>query len=143
MVDLDNTTATNLRVDVMRSQLGRVRGLGAAHSHVNVWWHERVTSMALVPLTLWFIFSVVRLIGVPRAAVLDWAARPVNGVLLVLLVVFTFYHAALGLTVILEDYVHEEGAKFWSLLVTKTVVGLVGVASLLAALKIVLLHVAV
>ena len=62
-----------MAIEVMRTQLGRARGSGAAHSGVHHWYAQRITSIALVPLTLWFIFSVLRLVGAPQQAVVEWA----------------------------------------------------------------------
>ncbi len=90
---------------IMRSQLGRVRGLGAARSGVEHWWVERLTSIALIPLTVWFVISALTLIGATQPMVHAWAARPVNTVLLLALVIMTFHHMQLGLQVVIDDYV--------------------------------------
>jgi succinate dehydrogenase / fumarate reductase membrane anchor subunit len=121
----------NLHVEVMRSQLGRVRGLGAARSGVHHWWAERVTSIALVPLTLWFIYAVIHLLGAPHEAVLDWMASPLTIVLMLCLVLTTFHHMQLGLQVVIDDYVHVESTRFLLL------VGVRGVAAILALLCVV------
>ena len=63
---MSGNTQKSLRVNVMRSQLGRARGLGAAHSGVHHWWLERVTSIALIPLTIWFVVAVLTKLGVQR-----------------------------------------------------------------------------
>ncbi len=89
----------------MRSQLGRARGLGAAKSGLHHWWVERVTAIALVPLTIWFIYAVLHLLGAPQAAVHHFVAHPVNTVLLLALVAMTFHHMQLGLQVVMEDYI--------------------------------------
>lgn len=118
-------------VEVMRSQLGRVRGLGAAKSGVHHWWAERVTSIALIPLTLWFVWSVIRLLGAPHEAIGDWMASPVTIVLMLSLVLVTFHHMQLGLQVVIDDYVHVETTRFALVLVVK------GVAAFLALLCVV------
>ena len=115
----------------MRSQLGRVRGLGAARSGVGQWWGERVTSLALVPLTLWFIWATIRLLGAPHEAVQNWMASPVTIVLMLCLVLATFHHMQLGLQVVIEDYVHVESTRFLLLL------GVRGLTAILALLCIV------
>lgn len=114
-----------IRIQVMRSQLGRVRGTGAGGG-VHHWYVERLTSIALVPLTLWFIFSVLRLLGAPHQAMVDWVANPINTVLLLALVAMTFHHLQLGAQVILEDYVNAK----W--LMNILVLGIKGVSLLLA-----------
>ncbi len=74
------------QVEVMRSYLSRARGMGAARSGLHHWWVERVTAIALVPLTVWFIYAVLHLLGAPQAAVHHFVAHPVNTVLLLALV---------------------------------------------------------
>jgi succinate dehydrogenase / fumarate reductase membrane anchor subunit len=123
------------QVTVMRSQLGRVRGLGSAKSGTGVWWAERLTAIALVPLTLWFIASALHLIGAPRAAVVAWAAHPFNAALLAALVIATFHHAQLGLQVVVEDYVHVERARMVILLAIKGLSYLLALICLIAVLR--------
>ncbi len=129
----DAAKASNTRITVMRSQLGRVRGLGAAKSGVHHWWAERVTSVALVPLTLWFIAAVIRLLGAPHQAMLDWMASPVTIVLMLCLVLATFYHMRLGLQVVIDDYVHVESTRVVLLLLMR---GLTAVLALLAIVSV-------
>ena len=129
----------NLSIRVRRTQLGRVRGSGSAKAGVHHWYVERVTSIALVPLTLWFIFSVVRLVGADQAAMAVWAGHPVNTVLLLSLIIMTFHHMQLGIQVILEDYVHDTWALTLSILANKAISGLLGLAAAIAVLKLALL----
>jgi succinate dehydrogenase / fumarate reductase membrane anchor subunit len=130
--------SSGLKIPVMRSQLGRVRGLGAARSGTEHWWAERLTSIALVPLTLWFVVAALHLSGLPRASVAHWAGNPINTALLVALVLVTFRHLHLGLQVVIEDYVHDERSKLVSLLLLRGVVGLVALIGVLATLKLAL-----
>jgi len=123
---------------IMRSGLGRARGLGASKTGTAHWFAERVTSVALVPLTLWFIFSILSLLGAPRAAVVAWAGGLINTTLLLALVLITFQHMAMGLQVVMEDYIHEEKPRLVWILVMKAVVGLFGIAATLAVLKLAL-----
>ncbi|MFQ5619119.1 MAG: succinate dehydrogenase, hydrophobic membrane anchor protein [Rhodospirillales bacterium] len=120
----------------MRSPLGRARGLGSTKDGVAHWWAARVTAVALVPLTLWFVASVVSLVGADYAAYQDWVGMPGNLMLLVLLVVTLFHHMQLGLQVIIEDYVHGEATKVVSLMVIKFTVVLLGASCVLAALRV-------
>ena len=121
----------------LRSPLGRVRGLGTAKEGVGHWWSQRLTAIALVPLTVWFVASVAALTGADYQSLRDWVASPITASLLILLIVATFYHAYLGLQVVIEDYVHGEGAKIGSLVVVKglaillAMIGIVSVLSLL------------
>jgi succinate dehydrogenase / fumarate reductase membrane anchor subunit len=129
-----NTDASP-RVDVMRSQLGRARGLGAAHTGVHHWWQQRLTSLALLPLTAWFIVSVLRFAAADRASVLGWAHAPWNATLLVAFILATFHHLQLGLQVVIEDYVHPT-TRTITMVCMKGAVFLVGLACLLAALRL-------
>lgn len=95
----------------VRSPLGRALGLGSAKGGVEHWWIERVPAVALVPLTVWFTASIVALAGSDHAAVIAWLRMPYATVFMVLLLIALFYHMALGLQVVIEDYSHT-GAKF-------------------------------
>lgn len=129
----------DIRIDVRRSLLGRVRGTGAAHSGVHHWYAEQVTAMALVPLTLWFIYSVMRLAGAPREAVAAWAGHPVNTVLLLALIAITFHHMQLGLQVVYEDYINAKWLMNILILATKAVALLLGLMAAVAVLRLALL----
>lgn len=124
---------------IMRSMLGRARGLGASKTGPAVWWAERVTSLALIPLTLWFVWSVLRLTGLPRASVALWASQPLVTTLLVALIVTTFHHMQMGLQVVIEDYIHTEATKIGLLLLMKGVVILLALAALISTLRLALL----
>jgi succinate dehydrogenase / fumarate reductase membrane anchor subunit len=95
----------------MRSPLGRAVGLGSAKEGVEHWWLQRITAVALVPLSLWFVIAIIRLVGADVDSVRDWVGNPLSAIGLVLLVIATFYHASLGLQVVIEDYVHAELTK--------------------------------
>jgi succinate dehydrogenase / fumarate reductase membrane anchor subunit len=95
----------------MRSPLGRARGLGSAREGVEHWWMQRVTAAALIPLTLWFVASLIALTGSDYNAFIAWLKAPVVAILMVLLLIALFHHTALGLRVIVEDYVHTDWAK--------------------------------
>lgn len=124
------------QVQVMRSQLGRVRGLGAARGGTAHWWAERATSIALVPLTLWFVLAALHLSGLPRAGVAHWAANPVNAALLVALVIATFHHMQLGLQVVVDDYIHTESIRMPVILLIRGAAALLGLIALVAVLKL-------
>ena len=121
----------------LRSPLGRVRGLGAAKEGVGHWWAQRLTALALVPLTLWFVGSLAVMTGAGYETVGAWISSPLVAGLLILLICATFYHGYLGLQVVIEDYVHHEGWKIALLLLVKAasiVLGLIGVLSVLMIL---------
>ena len=120
----------------MRSPLGRVRGLGSAREGVGHWWAQRMTALALVPLALWFVATLIGLTGADHATARDWIGAPVPASLLVLLIVATFYHGALGLQVVIEDYVHHEGAKVASSIAVNALALVLGLAGVLAVLKV-------
>jgi succinate dehydrogenase / fumarate reductase membrane anchor subunit len=130
--------AESLSIRVRRSQLGRVRGSGSAKAGVHHWYAERVTSVALIPLTLWFVFMMVRLAGASQETVVVWAGRPWNTVLLLALIAMTFQHMALGIQVVLEDYVHEKWAMTAGVLATKAACGLLALLAALSVLKLAL-----
>jgi succinate dehydrogenase / fumarate reductase membrane anchor subunit len=130
------SSASNVNVAIMRSQLGRVRGLGSAKSGTAHWWAERVTSLALIPLTIWFVLVALHLAGHSRADVAHWAANPVNATLLIATLLITFHHAALGLQVVIEDYIHVELTKTASLLAVKGLCALLALATVVAVLKL-------
>ena len=120
-----------------RSALGQVRGLGSAKEGTGHWWSQRLTSLALVPLTLWFMVSLVAMAGADHATIVAWIASPIVAGLLILLVMATFFHTHLGLQVVIEDYVHNEAWKLTLLLVSQAasiVLGLAGVLSILMIL---------
>ena len=103
----------------MRSTLGRVRGLGSAKEGVGHWTAQRLTAIALVPLTFWFVYSVFPLIGADYDVLTLWLAIHGNALLLVLFIPTLFYHAMLGVQVVIEDYVHHEGIKLTALVAVK------------------------
>lgn len=128
-----------MKIAVRRSQLGRARGVGAAHSGVHHWWAERVTAIALVPLTIWFILSVLGLIGAPQARVAAWAGNPFNTALLLAMIVMTFHHMQLGVQVVLEDYVSDKRMLTALVLVNKGVALLLGLIAAVSVLKLAML----
>ena len=120
----------------MRSPLGRVLGLGSAKEGVEHWWRQRTTALLLVPLVLWFVIAVIGLVGADRAAMVAWMHNPMAAVLMILLIATTFYHAALGLQVVIEDYVHGEGMKLAALVVMRLLCILFVLRGVLAVLKL-------
>ncbi len=120
----------------MRSSLARVRGLGSAKEGVVHWWAQRVTAIALVPLSVWLAGNFVALAGAKHEAVVAWIASPVGTVLMLLSIAAIFHHAQLGLQVVIEDYVHGEGLKLAALLAVKGLAILLGTIAGLAVLSI-------
>lgn len=100
----------------LRSELGRVRGLGSAKEGVHHWWAQRVTAIALIPLSIWFVASIVFLTDVDYATAIQWLRSPVTLGLMSLFLIALAYHAVLGLQVVVEDYIHAKPTKLILLL---------------------------
>ena len=122
----------------IRTPLAHVRGLGAAKDGTHHWWLQRVTSIALVPLVLWFVISLLGVSHADYETFQHWLSNPFRAGLMVALLAVLFYHASLGMQVIYEDYVRPEGAKIIAVLATQFVLFLLGAISIVAVLKIAL-----
>ncbi len=120
----------------LRSPLGRARGLGSAKSGTQHWWAQRLTAIALVPLTIWFVIAMVAATGSDYASARAFIGNPVTAVLLVLLIVATFHHAQLGLQVVIEDYVHTKSVEIGLLLAVKGAAIVLALAAIFAVLSI-------
>ena len=121
----------------MHSPLSRAAGLGSAKEGVEHWWMARVSAVALIPLTLWFVASIIAHTGSDYVTFIVWLRMPLVSVLMVLLLIALFYHTALGLQVMIEDYVHS-GAKFGALIVVRLGCVALAVAGILATMRIAL-----
>lgn len=126
----------NVNGVTMRSALGRVRGLGSARSGLTDWWIQRVTAAALVPLSVWFVVSLLVHLGEAAPDMTVWAVKPWNTVLLLAFFAALFRHVGLGLKVIIEDYVHVVAAKVAGLLVMNAIVALLWIAATVSVLKL-------
>jgi len=113
-----------------------VRGFGSAKTGTGHWWAQRVTAVALVPLMLWFVVALIMLAGAGYEATVHFLGSPVVATLMVLLLATGFYHGALGLTVVIEDYVHTEGVKIALILLVKFAAAVLGLGSIFAIAKI-------
>ena len=119
-----------------RTPIAKVRGLGAARTGLHHWKMQRLTAIANLLLVLWFMFSAMALAGSGYQQVRGWLASPVSASLMVLLIISTFYHARLGLQVVVEDYVHHEGARIASLAALALIAFGLAVACIVAVLTI-------
>jgi|HubBroStandDraft_4_1064222.scaffolds.fasta_scaffold261397_2 succinate dehydrogenase / fumarate reductase membrane anchor subunit len=122
----------------MRSPLGRVLGLGSAKEGVEHWWMQRLTAIVMVPLAIWFAIAAIGLIGADRAAMIAWMHNPMAAMLMILAIIAMFYHLALGLQVVIEDYIHSEGWKLGAIIVVRVWCFLLVLRGVLAVLKLAL-----
>jgi len=120
----------------LRSPIGRVLGLGAAKEGAAHWWAQRVTSVALVILGVWFVGALVALGDFSHDSVTVWIARPLNAVLLSLLVGTTVYHSQLGVQVVVEDYVTNHATKIVTMLLLNFVHVALAALGIFAILRI-------
>ncbi len=120
----------------LRSPLGRAVGMGSAKEGVAHWWAQRLTAVALIPLSLWFAASLIALTGADRAALVAWLHAPVPAIVMVLLLIATFYHMALGVQVVIEDYVHTEWVKISALALNKFAAFVFAASGVFAVLRI-------
>jgi succinate dehydrogenase / fumarate reductase membrane anchor subunit len=120
----------------LRSPLGVVSGLGSAKGGVHHWWLQRLTSIALVPLTIWFTVSILSLPSMDHVTVIAWMTQSWTALLLIVLVLVATYHSQLGVRVVVEDYVHTAGMKTLTLVIVTFAHALLAVAGLFAILKV-------
>ncbi|MEQ8289247.1 MAG: succinate dehydrogenase, hydrophobic membrane anchor protein [Gammaproteobacteria bacterium] len=120
----------------LQTPLARARGLGSSKEGLHHWTAQRLTALILVPLTLWFVFSLVSVTGADHATVSAWLQDPFNAVLMLLFVLALYYHAALGVQVVIEDYIESQWQKIGSLVLVKFLAWFAGLASVLAVLKV-------
>ena len=120
----------------LRSPMGRVLGLGSAKDGTSHWWSTRVTSLALVPLCIWFVVSLYGIDVSDHGAVVHFMRQPINTILLLVLVPIACYHSMLGTQEIVEDYQHDKGRKVLALILLQFLHTLVAVSGLYAVLKV-------
>ena len=121
----------------LRSPLGRVLGYGAAkEGTVSHWWLQRLTSAALVPLTVWFVYCLLTLPALDYATVVAWLSSTWSALLLILLVLTATRHSQLGLQVVIEDYVHSHGVKTITLVLITFAHVVIAAAATFAILKV-------
>ena len=120
----------------MRTPLARVRGLGSARSGTGHFWHQRLTAIANVPLTIAFVLILVSLLGRSHAAVVQILGSPLVAIVMLLFIGSIAYHMKLGMQVIIEDYVHDEKWKFAAVIANIFFALAVGLAAVYAILKL-------
>ena len=119
----------------LRSPLSKARGHGSAHEGAHHWISQKLTAIANIPLVLWFVYSIVWLINQPHAVAGEFFLSPFNAILMSLLIISTFYHSALGLQVVVEDYVSNKAKRIIALIIIKLGLFGLGTASVLAIIK--------
>lgn len=120
----------------LRSPLGQAKGLGSAKEGLHHWWAQRVTAIALIPLTIWFAFKVAVLSMSDYKTVLECIGSPWSAALIVSLIVAAFYHAALGMQVIYEDYIGNKAMRITAIMGTNLLLFLLGAVSIIAVVRI-------
>lgn len=118
------------------------RGLGAGHTGSAIFYMQRLTALALIPLTVWFVVDVVTMTTGPRAQVAAWLSGPIHAVLVALFIIIGLRHAVIGIRIILEDYVREEPWHRTCLFTTQAIALLAGAASIAALIHLALIHLA-
>lgn len=121
-----------------RTPLSRARGLGSAKHGVGHWISERVGAVALIPLTVWAVYAVLRLSILGYEGAVEWIGQPLNATLMVLTLAISFWHMHSGLRVVVEDYIHKALSKTALLLLNLFVCGLAGALAVFSVLKVAL-----
>lgn len=122
----------------LRSPLSKAIGLGSAKHGFSHWWWQRVTAIALIPLCLWFVYSMVCLIHSDHATAANWLNHPVNASIMLLFVLTALFHGQTGIQVVLEDYVHTKWRFLTVLLLVKFVSVALAVFAIVSVFKVVL-----
>lgn len=120
----------------MRTPLAQVRGHGSAKAGAHHWWAQRLSAVALIPLFIWFVVSLVCIATADHAKAVEWVRSPYNSALLILLLGALFYHAQLGMQVVFEDYISTHWLQVASIVVVRFLAMLSAVVSIVAVLRI-------
>ena len=118
-----------------RSPLANVKGLGSAKTGTSHWWMQRVTAVALIPLSFWLIIFLNLSLNAPLDETLTWLETPLNTVCIIAWIIAVFYHAALGLQVVIEDYVAAEGKKIVAVWMVNLSFLMLALAALIAVFR--------
>ncbi len=121
----------------LNTPLSKVKGLGSAKEGTMHFWHQRLTALVLIPLVLWFGFSIAAM-PVDHATLTGWVAHPAVAIALILLILASFYHSQLGLQIIIEDYVSTHSIRTVSIILTNFLCLLFAIIGIVAVLKITL-----
>ncbi len=122
----------------LRTPLAKARGLGSAKDGTHHFWLQRLTAVALIPLTVWFALSIASLATAEQAEVLAWMKSPLSATLMLSFIMAGFWHMKLGLQVVIEDYVHTESTKITCLILNNLIAIFLALAAFLSVLKMLL-----
>ena len=120
----------------LSTPLAKARGLGSAKSGTHHWIAQRLTAIALIPLSIWFVFSLVCITELSHQAAIEWIQSPLVAVFLLLFIIAMFHHAQLGMQVVIEDYIECKVVKITGLVLLKLVSIFAALAAAIAVLKI-------
>ena len=120
----------------LETPLAKVKGLGSAKQGTHHWWQQRLTAVALIPLSIWFISSLLMMTTMDHATVIQWIHSPLTTVLLILFIIALFYHAQLGMQVVVEDYIAIEWQKIACVVLIDFLAILAAMAAVIAVLRI-------
>ncbi len=120
----------------LRSALGHARGLGSAKEGAHHWWLQRLTAIALIPLSLWFVASLIGLAGTGHEEFVFWFGNPVCATLMILFIGVGFHHAQLGMQMVYEDYITDHSYRTTMIILTKFACYALAVLSIVSILII-------
>ena len=122
----------------MASPLKIAKGLGSAKTGLHHWWLQRLTAIALIPLTIWFVIIIAFINEADYQQSIDLISQPFNGTLLILFIIASFWHSQLGMQVVIEDYVSQKFMRVTLLIIIKYFFIFIGILSIISILKIIL-----
>ena len=125
-------------MSILRSPLGRARGLGSSRSGSDHYWSQRITAVVLVPLSLWLVSSLITLSSGDVDSLRLWLAHPAHAAALLLTLYAGFWHGQLGMQVVIEDYIHTELTKHLVLIFTRGVAAFLAISATVSTLKLAL-----
>ena len=122
----------------MASPLKIAKGLGSAKTGLHHWWLQRLTAIALIPLTIWFVTIIAFINEADYQQSIDLISQPFNGTLLILFIIASFWHSQLGMQVVIEDYVSQKFMRVTLLIIMKYFFIFIGILSIISILRIIL-----
>ena len=120
----------------LRTPLSQAKGSGSAKKGTGHFWHQRLTALALIPLVIWFCFSLASLAAMDYASITAWLASPLSAILMICSLIAVFFHASLGLQVVIEDYVSDHATRTAAIILVHLLCVLLGVTGVFSVLKI-------